>query len=295
MANIKERIVNGKKYYYLEHSYRKDGKIEKKEIYLGDKLPKNIEETKRKMVDDINKEVWFDRFEKIKKNYRKEHNSMPSSMLKKETETFMVKFTYNTNRIEGSTLTLRETANLLEKGITPSEKPTRDIKETEAHRKLFYEILSFRKDLSLATLLEWHRKLFSGTKPDMAGKVRNYQVGISGSRFEPPAPFEIHILLKEFFKWYEINKKTIHPIEFAALAHLKFESIHPFGDGNGRIGRIIMNFILNKNEYPMLDIPYEKRNSYYNALEKAQVKKDERKFVIWFFGRYLKENKRYLK
>jgi Fic family protein len=87
----------------------------------------------------------------------------------------------------------------------------------------------------------------------------------------------------------------MHPLELAALAHLKFESIHPFGDGNGRIGRILMNFILNKNGYPMLDIKYEKRNSYYNALEMAQVKKDERKFVVWFFGRYIKENRRYLK
>jgi Fic family protein len=239
--------------------------------------------------------MWFDRFEKIRKNYRKGHRSMPSSMLKKETEIFMVKFTYNTNRIEGSALTLRETANLLEKGITPSEKPTRDIKEAEAHRKLFYDILSFKKDLSLAALLEWHAKLFKDTKPDMAGKVRNYQVGISGSRFEPPAPFEVYVLLKEFFKWYDGSKKKMHPLELAALAHLKFETIHPFGDGNGRIGRILMNFVLNKNGYPMLDIGYEKRNSYYNALERAQVKKDERKFVIWFFGRYIKENKRYLK
>lgn len=79
------------------------------------------------------------------------------------------------------------------------------------------------------------------------------------------------------------------------IAHLKFVTIHPFGDGNGRVSRLVMNFILNKKDYPMLDIPYEDRNSYYNSLERSQLKEEERIFLQWFVKRYIKEHKRYLK
>ncbi|MGI0089101.1 MAG: Fic family protein, partial [Nitrosopumilaceae archaeon] len=91
------------------------------------------------------------------------------------------------------------------------------------------------------------------------------------------------------------NKERLHPVELAALAHLKFVTIHPFGDGNGRITRLIMNFILNRKKYPLLDIPYEGRNSYYNALERSQIKKEDRIFLQWLAKKYIKEYKRYLK
>ncbi|MBU4493217.1 MAG: Fic family protein, partial [Nanoarchaeota archaeon] len=80
----------------------------------------------------------------------------------------------------------------------------------------------------------------------------------------------------------------------AALVHLKFVTIHPFSDGNGRISRLIMNFVLNRHGYPLLNISYEKRTGYYNALERAQIKKQDNIFVQWFFRRYVKEYKRYL-
>ncbi len=220
---------------------------------------------------------------------------MPESLSEKEIESFMIKFTYDTQRIEGSKLTLRETANLLEKGITPKEKPLRDVKEAETHKKVFYELLKFKKDLTLDLILHWHRTLFLETKKDLAGILRKHQVAISGSKFMSPSPVEVYPLLKEFFKWYDQNKNKIQPIELAALAHLKFVTIHPFGDGNGRISRLMMNFVLKKYNYPMLNIKYERRNSYYNALERSQVKNEEGIFIQWFLKNYIKENKRYLK
>ena len=87
------------------------------------------------------------------------------------------------------------------------------------------------------------------------------------------------------------QKDKLNPIELAALVHLKFVSIHPFGDGNGRISRLMMNFVLHKHNYPMLDIPYTKRNSYYTSLERSQIKRDNSPFLNWFFKRYIKENK----
>lgn len=156
-------------------------------------------------------------------------------------------------------------------------------------------MLKYKKDFSLSIILYWHKELFQSTKNDIAGQIRSHGVAISGSKFVPPSPVELNVLLKEFFEWYSKNKDKIHPVELAALVHIKFVTIHPFADGNGRISRLIMNFVLNKNNYPMFDIPYENRNSYYTALERSQIKKDEYIFVQWLFRKYIKDSRKYTK
>ena len=294
MVSVKKKIINGNAYYYLEQSYRKNGKIDKKEKYLGPTLPKNIEKVKEEFLREFYQETWFNRFDTIKEQFIKEKRNIPPSLEKKQTEQFAITFTYNTNRIEGSTITLRETADLLERGISPSQRPLEDIKETEAHQVVFYDMLKYNKEITLSTVLYWHKQLFQHTKPDAAGKIRNYQVGISGSKFLPPYPIELDLLLRDFFDWYNQNKKKLNPVHLAGLVHLKFVTIHPFGDGNGRISRLLMNYVLNKNGYPMLIIPYSQRKSYDTALERSQLKKDENVFILWFFKRYLKEYKHYL-
>lgn len=290
MVQVRSEKRGTKTYYYLEHSVRSQGTVLKKRHYLGEELPKNIDSLKRQFFQEITKERWYPLLEAIKKYYIKEQQGMPSSLKEKELAHFAVKFTYDTQRIEGSTLSLRETADLLERGLTPQEKPLHDVKEAEAHRDVFYKMIEYQKDLSLQIILYWHKLLLQKTKPDIAGKLRQHQVKISGSRFMPPSPVEIDALLDEFFAWYHSNKKRIHAIELAALAHLKFVTIHPFGDGNGRISRLIMNFILHKHQYPLLNVPYEKRNSYYTALERAQVKEQDSIFVQWLIKRYIKEH-----
>lgn len=295
MAAIRKKTVKGQTYYYLEHSVRVGEKVQKKEIYLGNRIPKNLEEIKIRFLDEIYREKWYVHVDRIKKNFVKEQRIIPRSVKEKELENFATNFTYDTQRIEGSTLTRRETADLLERGIAPKNKPMRDVQEAEAHRDLFFEILKSKKDLSLQKVIEWHWKLFNKTKPDIAGKIRKYQVKIGGSKFMPPSPVEIYPMLTEFFQWYNKNKNKLHPVELAALAHLKFVTIHPFGDGNGRVSRLIMNFILNRKNHPMFDIPYRARNSYYNALERSQLKKENRIFLQWFVKKYIKEHKRYLK
>ncbi len=293
MVTIKKRVTGARTYYYLEHSMRRNGKVEKKEIYLGKAVPKNIDEIKRNFLYGIYKEKWFKTFDSIKRNFAKERKLMPKSALEEELKKFSIRFTYHTQRIEGSALTLRETANLLEMGITPHGKSVQDIKEAEAHQRILYDILRSGKDLSLPMVLYWHKKLFESTKRDIAGKIRQHQVAISGSNFIPPSPVEVYPLLREFFRWYERNKKEIHPLELAALAHLKFVTIHPFADGNGRISRLIMNSILSRRSFPMLNIPYQNRSSYYNALERSQIKRQDSIFLQWLFKRYVKEYARY--
>ena len=291
MVIIRKKTVEGNSYFYLEHSFRNKKKVEKKELYLGKEIPKDIEKIKREFILEIYNETWLNQLDKIKENYSKEQKKTPASAKEKEIENFMVKFTYNTQKIEGSKLTIRATANLLEKGETP-KKPLRDIKEAEAHKKIFYEMLNYPKDLNLQIVLQWNKTLLSETKPDVAGKIRNHEVAISGSQFIPPLAIELEILLKEFFDWYNKNKGKLHPVSLSALVHLKFVTIHPFSDGNGRISRLMMNFILNRNGFPMLDISYKNRNGYYTALERAQLKQEEKIFLQWLFKRYLKEYKR---
>jgi len=293
MVIVKKKVVSKKTYYYLEHSIRKGKQVHKKNLYLGTRLPSNIGEIKKNFLDDIYREKWYRDADRIKEQYWKEQRTIPKSAREKELQNFVTKFTYDTQRIEGSTLTHKETADLLERGITPKSKLIRDVKEAEAHRDLFYEILRLEKDLSFQIVLDWHWKLFHVTKPDMAGKIRKYPVSISGSKFMPPLAVEVYPMLAEFFRWYNKNKNKLHPIELAAMAHLKFVTIHPFGDGNGRISRLVMNFILHRKKYPMLDIPYEGRNSYYNALERSQLRQVDRTFVQWLVKKYIKEYKRY--
>lgn len=294
MVIVKKKILKDQTYYYLEHSVRKGRQVQKREMYLGRKIPFDVEKIKKKFLDDIYREKWYSDVDRIKKNFSKEYRSMPKSAREKALQNFAIKFTYDTQRIEGSTLTHRETADLLERGITPKNKLIRDVKEAEAHKDLFYEILKFTKELSLQVVLDWHWKLFRLTRPDIAGKIRRHQVAISGSKFIPPSPVEISPMLSDFITWYNKNKAKIHPFKLATLAHLKFVTIHPFADGNGRISRLVMNFILNKKGYPMFDIPYEGRNSYYNALERSQLKKEDRMFLQWLVKKYIKEYRTYL-
>ncbi len=295
MVELKKISKGNKEYYYLVHSYRQGKHVKKKQVYLGDSIPKDIENKKREFIQEFYKEKFLKNIDKIKKNFNSEYNTMPKSLKEKQKEIFAIKFTYNSQRIEGSTLSLKDTADFLEKGITPNSKPISDVKEAEAHKKIFEDMMDYQKDLSLQIIMLWNKKLLEQTKQDIAGKIRTHAVGIARSKFIPPLAIEMEFLLKDFFNWYNKNKHKLHPIELAALVHLKFVTIHPFGDGNGRISRIMMNFILKRHKFPLLDIPYTKRASYYNALERSQMKKQDNIFVQWFFKRYLQEYKKYIK
>ncbi len=295
MVVVKKKAVDGREYFYLQHTVRTPTGVQAREKYLGTKLPSNVEAAKRDFLTEIYRERWYPLLDQVDSNYQKENRTLSPSALQKRDRQFSVKFTYDTNRIEGSTLTYRETSDLLEKGLSPSQKPIEDIKEAEAHDRVFHEAMRYKKDLSLQVILMWHMRLFGETKPDIAGKIRTHQVAISGSRFLPPSPVEVQPLLREFFRWYDRNKPIMHPVELAAGTHLRFVTIHPFADGNGRMSRLLMNFVLHKHGYPLLNIPYEGRRGYYNALERSQVKENDSTFIQWFFRRYLKEHSTYAK
>lgn len=292
MVNIRTFNQGNKKFYYLEHTVRTGKNFRNKRIYLGDALPKNIDELKDKFLYELFEEIYSKDLKSIKNSWTKEYKNYPQSSKDKYIESFMIKFTYNTNKIEGSTLTLKETADLLQKQITPRNKSLEDVKETEAHKKVFYEMLENNKKLNLATILYWHKELFKETDSEIAGLIRKHPVGIARSKVELPLPAELEILLKEFFQWYNKYYGKINPVLMAALVHLKFVSIHPFSDGNGRISRLMMNHTLNSLNYPMLNIEYSNRNAYYTALERSQTRQKDETFINYIMKRYLKEYKK---
>jgi Fic family protein len=280
------RKKGNKKYFYLQHSLRKDNKVITKEKYLGIEVPVNLEEIKslfrKEMQQDINKKL-----ETIKKNFQAEWGRIPESAKEKELEEISIAFTYNTNAIEGSTITLEDARGIIHDKISPN-KPIRDVRETEAHNKVFLQMLKKNEKITKELLLTWHKNVFSETKSDISGKFRDYLVRV-GPHLAPDWQ-DVENLMKEFVEFINKNKK-MNPVELAGRVHYQFEKIHPFGDGNGRIGRLLMNFILWHNGYPMLIIEYKKRKSYYKALQK-----DEEHFVSYFIRRYITvHKKRYLK
>jgi len=281
------RVVKRKKgnteYLYLQHSFRKDGKVTTKEVYLGKEVPDNIEEIKTKLAFEA-KEALFEKLEKIKNRFQEEWARYPASAKERELQEIAIAFTYNTNAIEGSTITLEETRQILEDKVAPS-KPLKDIRETESHAKVFLGMLKTEEKLSETLLLKWHRDIFEETKPDIAGQFRNYLVRVGP--YVAPSWRDLEKLVKQLIMF--VNESKLNPVEIAARAHYMFEKIHPFGDGNGRIGRLLMNCILWKNGYPMLIFEYRKRKSYYKALQRT-----EEGFTNYFIRRYIAVHKKRL-
>jgi Fic family protein len=270
-------------YFYLQHSFRKDGKVVTKELYLGKKIPENLEIIKAKLMHDPH-EALSNKLEKIRNNFQKEWKKIPQSAKEKDLQELAIAFTYNTNAIEGSTITLEEARLILEDKVAPS-KPIRDIKETESHAIVFLQMLKTQETLSEQLILKWHENIFKETKSDIAGRFRNYRVRVGP--YIAPNWKNVNKLIKHLVLF--VNESKLNSVEVAARAHYIFEKTHPFGDGNGRIGRLLMNFVLWKNQYPMLVIEYKKRKSYYKAL-----KRSEEGFVNYFIRRYLAIHKQRL-
>lgn len=288
MVNLRKLQKSNKEYFYLEHTIRDGDSFKNKRLYLKDELPRNLDELKEDFIIQILTEIYENKLKQIREKFQTEYNSYPKSYKEKYIESFMIKFTYNTNKIEGGTLTLKETADLLQEHITPKNKSLKDVKETESHRNVFYRMYEDNNRLTLAKVLFWHKELFKDADPEIAGKIRTHPVVIARSKTEMPLPIELNFILVDFFKWYDNNYSKIHPVIFAALVHLKFVTIHPFSDGNGRISRLMMNHTLKNHGYPMLNVEYNNRSAYYNALEHSQTKNQSQVFINYFVKRCLK-------
>jgi len=293
MVSIGKKNVYGKSYFYLRYSYRQENEVKFIEKEIGKEIPENLEDIKEEFIKEIVNKRWVHLIEQIKERYILKLNELSDLLKVGHLRDFGIRFTFHSNKIEGSTLTLREVALLVNEPNVPINKPTADVIEAKLHMQIYESIInsSFDSELSIEVVKNWHRTLFSlhSNGNNFAGLIRKGRIFISGSNFVPPlGGIVCETLIDELFKWYNKNKDSMHPVLLACLMHFRFVSIHPFDDGNGRITRLIMNYILFKNNYPMFDIPYSIRKSYYNALEDGNLKEDDMFFVGWFFRNYLK-------
>ena len=214
-------------------------------------------------------------------------------------EALKVEFLYESNRIEGNTLTLRETQLVINEGMTISGKSMREHLEAINHKEaiLFIEDLVTQKmELSEYVLKQIHGIVLYGIDRENAGVYRKLPVAIAGSKHLPPQPYLLQDLMEDYFRFYELHRNYLHPVILAAEMHERLVSIHPFIDGNGRTSRLIMNLILLQHGFPLAIIggDYESRMAYYDALEKVQTEDDKQSFILLIAEKVLSGLDRYI-
>ena len=210
-----------------------------------------------------------------------------------------LEYTFESNRIEGNTLTLRETDLVINEGLTISGKSMREHLEAINHKEAIDYIKQLmEKSTSLIEreVFAIHNLILRGIHSEDAGRYRKVQVMIIGSSHMPPRPFLIAKEMEDYFIWYEENKSKMHPVVLAAEMHERLVTIHPFIDGNGRTSRLVMNLILLQHGYVIANIKgdYDSRMKYYQALETAQTSNNKEDFLV-FIAQIEKESlERYL-
>lgn len=187
---------------------------------------------------------------------------------------------YTSNAIEGNTLTRKETELVIDDGITSTSKPIKDYIEAINHAKAFEKIIVFlkeNKNINESFILDIHKIILTGLDNDNAGFYRNCRVRISGSTVIMPNPLKVPDLMINFYNWLDENMDN-EPLT-AILAHLKFVSIHPFVDGNGRCARLLMNTILLQFGFVPIVIRPTDRKRYLSVIENYQLKGDEKPYT----------------
>jgi Fic family protein len=196
---------------------------------------------------------------------------------------FDVELTYNSNAIEGNTLTITETKVILEEGLTIGRgKSLREHLEVINHKEAIdyiEDIVSKNIKISEKVIRDLHYIILKSIDNKNAGVYRKTNVLISGSEHRPVEHFLVHERMNELIDWYKENKDKLHPISFAAEFHFRYVYIHPFIDGNGRTARLLMNLILMSSGYPITVIKTENRDIYMEALEKASTQSDISEFI----------------
>lgn len=203
--------------------------------------------------------------------------------LSKMREYFHLSYTYESNQIEGNTLSLQETKLVIEEGMTISGKSLREHLEAINHQNaiLFLEeLVQNRRTLTKSLLLQIHRIILYNISNEHAGVLRSVPVRISGSEHIPPQPYLLEKLMEEYFYFYDHNRSRLHPIILAAEMHEQLVSIHPFIDGNGRTSRLVMNLILLQHGYCIANLKGDptSRMKYYFALEQSRTAQNKELF-----------------
>jgi len=289
---LEKRKIGKRTKYYLIHSYRDKGDVKKIRRYLGVDLSNGeLEPARRKaeqdilsVLDELSTQIFLfqlseqqiDKLNSYSKNIKVAHLDW-----KRFTENFV----YNTNAIEGSSVERDEVQGILKKATTrnPDEKETKGVAEAVNY------IRKTKEELSVALINKIHLICFRESKK-FAGKIRTVEVVIrdrQGKIIHQGIPAaQLKHALKDLISWYHINKDKFRPLVLAAIIHNQFEHIHPFVDGNGRVGRLLMNYILLQKGYPPINISLQDRQEYYHTLQEYSANQDIKQTVRFLVKQY---------
>ncbi|NQT50320.1 Fic family protein [Candidatus Kuenenbacteria bacterium] len=216
--------------------------------------------------------------EKLKK--LKKLRPLPKSAVQKLREKFQIEMTYNSNAIEGNSLTLKETFLVINEGLTVKGKPLKDHLEAKDHHvalEYLYDLIDKDKKHTVSEMLikNLHQIILQETDKEWAGRYRNANVIIGGADHTPPDALQVPNMVRDLIVWLNSQKNKMNFIELSALLHHKLVHIHPFFDGNGRTARLTMNLFLMQAGYPLVVIMKTDRKKYYDVLNKADKGKYE--------------------
>ncbi len=281
--HLSKKKIKGKYYYYLVKTMRlPNGEITKISKLVKDPSEAHTPEIKaffeQKEIELLSKyaqkqyaqfrlpqEDALERMEKMRIEYKKITKRLSPAQLKDLFDRFTVNFTYESNAIEGNSLTLKDVAIVLHEDVSIKGKSLREIYETRNSREVVDLILKKKFKVTEKNTLKMHSMLVKDMQiPSGYKTVPNY---IQNREVVTTPPEKVQTAMKELFNWFDKNKGKMHPLQLAAKFHGHFENIHPFEDGNGRVGRFLMNIILVNASYPPIIIRKTQRISYFNALE----------------------------
>ncbi len=267
MAYLEERVRNGKTYYYAKESYREEGKVKTRTLaYLGANKKEAEKQLKAINNNHILTEEELHEVERTRNAYSQLLAEIDEHTLQDIERDFFTTFVNQTNQLEGSTFTLKESKLLLEDNIVPKGKDLREVYEQVNTKKLFeaHQKKAFR--ITEKDIIAIHTLFVENIDKRVGYRTRPARILGSTTKTSPPEYIKTD--MKLLIDWYKTHKKALHPLALAALFHAKFEQIHPFADGNGRVGRFIAYIMLEKH----MPILFPSRVEYLDALEASQNK-----------------------
>ena len=214
-------------------------------------------------------------------------------MLRQLRDYYRVGLTWTSNALEGNSLTEIETKILLEDGLTVGGKPLRDTFEALGHAAAYdymFGLLGVRR-ITVGDITTLHRLFYASIDEARAGLWRDVKIIVTGSDYEFPVPEKLEELMADLCRWIREERDTLHPVRFAAMLHLKFVTIHPFVDGNGRVARLLMNAALIQDGYMLAVVPPILRPDYLSTIRKYQQKGDAGPFCDFIAERVLETEK----
>lgn len=307
MLKLEIKIIKGHKYLYLRDKVKVNGKTTTITFYVGrlskittDRFVEKLnefEKIKLKTYTDYRLKrlrcAFLDQdqalmLERLRYGYRI-FKEVYLDEFKRYEKAVFVHYAQGTTAIEGNTITTRQAEELFEHSITPEGKSLREVYELMNFEELEKFIASYKGDVSERLIKKMHTIIMRNLSVS-SGEYRRIQVYIEKAEYVPPPPFEIPNQMHELISWYRTNKRKLHPLELAIMLHTKFATIHPFTDGNGRIGRALLNFVLNRNGYPTLYLDLGHREKYLDAVEEGN-KEDYQPIVEFLCKIYVEQHR----